>query len=155
MIASETWRLEMAPLGVRVITLMTGGIATNFFGNLQTLDFPDNSYYKGIKEIIEQKPEQNPYGMKPEEVAQEVLQLVEKGASGKHWVGGGVGIARMALWLLPQSAVVSRRRIRNLCHFFTPIFPGSNCAQPKTVYQEIGRGPEEARLNLRNGRSCS
>lgn len=105
--ASETWRLEMAPLGVRVITLVTGGIATNFFANLQTLVFPENSYYQGIKDIIEDQPEQNPYGMEPEKFALDVLHQVEKGKSGKHWVGGGAGLVRSALWLLPQSLVVS------------------------------------------------
>ncbi|RFU79398.1 short-chain dehydrogenase reductase [Trichoderma arundinaceum] len=103
--AGEVWRLEMAPLGVRVITLITGGIATNFFVNLQTLTFPENSYYKSIKDIIEDNPEQNPYGMKPELFAQNVLQQVEKGTTGKYWVGGGAGLARFALWLLPQSVV--------------------------------------------------
>ncbi|CAH0046879.1 unnamed protein product [Clonostachys solani] len=103
--ASETWHLEMAPLGVRVITLITGGIATNFFANLQTLAFPEHSYYLSVKDIIEDKPEQNPYGVEPPVFAQEVLHLVVKGATGKHWVGGGVRVARTALWLLPQSFV--------------------------------------------------
>jgi hypothetical protein len=97
----------MAPLGVRVITLITGGIATNFFANLQTLAFPEQSYYLSVKDIIEDKPEQNPYGVAPPVFAQEVLHLVVKGATGKHWVGGGVRITRTALWLLPQSFVVS------------------------------------------------
>lgn len=96
----------MAPLGVRVITLVTGGIATNFFVNLQTLAFPESSYYRGIKDIIEDNPDQNPYGMKPEKFAVKVLCQVEKGASGKHWIGGGAGIVRLAVWLLPQSIVV-------------------------------------------------
>lgn len=104
---SETWRLEMAPLGVRVMTLVTGGIATNFFVNMQTLIFPENSYYKPIKDIIEEVPEENPYGQKPDLFAQDVLQRVERGATGKQWVGGGAGIARFGLWLLPQGAVVS------------------------------------------------
>ncbi|PTB38067.1 hypothetical protein M441DRAFT_71535 [Trichoderma asperellum CBS 433.97] len=103
----ETWRLEMAPLGVRVMTLVTGGIATNFFVNMQTLIFPENSYYKPIKDIIEDNPEENPYGMKPEVFAQDVLSRVEKGANGKQWVGGGASIGRFGLWLMPQGAIVS------------------------------------------------
>ncbi|KAK5996383.1 Short-chain dehydrogenase cctT [Cladobotryum mycophilum] len=103
--AGETWRLEMAPLGVRVITLVTGGVATNFFANVQTLVFPENSYYQSIKDIIQDNPEQNPYGMKPEDFALDVFRQVEKGTTGKHWVGGGAGIARSALWLLPQGII--------------------------------------------------
>lgn len=105
--AGETWRLEMAPLGIRVITLVTGGIATKFFVNMQTLSFPETSYYKSVKEIIEDNPEENPYGMKPELFAQDVLNQVEKGTTGKYWVGGGASLARWALWLLPQSVIVS------------------------------------------------
>ncbi|PON25301.1 hypothetical protein TGAM01_v205987 [Trichoderma gamsii] len=101
----ETWRLEMAPLGVRVMTLVTGGIATNFFVNMQTLIFPENSYYKPIKDIIEENPEENPYGQKPDAFAQDVLQRVERGATGKQWVGGGAGVARFGLWLMPQGAI--------------------------------------------------
>lgn len=97
----------MAPLGVRVITLVTGGIATKFFVNLQTLTFPENSYYNCVKDIIEDNPEENPYGVKPEVFAQDVLNRVEKGATGKQWVGGGASIGRFALWLLPQGIIVS------------------------------------------------
>ncbi|EHK20602.1 uncharacterized protein TRIVIDRAFT_192808 [Trichoderma virens Gv29-8] len=104
--AGETWRLEMAPLGVRVISLITGGIATKFFINLQILTFPENSYYHSVKDIIEEIPEENPYGMKPELFAQDVLNQVEKGTTGKHWVGGGASLVRWALWLLPQGAIV-------------------------------------------------
>lgn len=89
------------------MTLVTGGIATNFFVNMQTLIFPENSYYKSIKDIIEDHPEENPYGQKPDAFARDVLQRVEGGATGKQWVGGGAGIARFGLWLMPQGAVVS------------------------------------------------
>jgi 1-acylglycerone phosphate reductase len=104
---SETWRLELAPLEVRVITLVTGGIATNFMTNLQTLTMPESSYYQPIRDVIEVGFEENPYGMKPEVFAKQVLQKVERGATGKIWIGGGVGMIRPALWLMPQSIVVS------------------------------------------------
>lgn len=104
---SETWRLELAPLGVRTITLMTGGIATNFMANLQTLALPESSFYTSIKDLIQDKPEQNPYGIKPEVFARQLLQKVESGATGKVWLGGGVGIVRACLWLLPSGMIVS------------------------------------------------
>ncbi|KAL7947011.1 hypothetical protein V8C42DRAFT_352434 [Trichoderma barbatum] len=101
----ETWRLEMAPLEVRVITLVTGGIATEFFVNIQTLAFPENSYYNSVKDIIEGEPEGDHYGMKPELFAQDVLNQVEKGTTGKYWVGSGASVGRLAMWLLPQFAI--------------------------------------------------
>jgi hypothetical protein len=140
--AGETWRLEMAPLGVRVITLVTGGIATNFFVNLQTLTFPENSYYKNVKDIIEDYPDENPYGMKPELFAQDVLQQVEKGATGKHWVGGGASIVRFALWLLPQGAIVSiplgHEQFNSILRLTVVVITGPTCVEPEKVFQEIG-----------------
>lgn len=105
--ASEVLRLEMAPLGVRVLTLLTGGVATNFLANLPTLALPESSYYLGIKDIIEKKPEQISFGVSPEAFAHDVLCQVEKGTTGKFWIGDGAGIARLALWLLPQWAIVT------------------------------------------------
>ncbi|KAF2795458.1 NAD(P)-binding protein [Melanomma pulvis-pyrius CBS 109.77] len=104
-IAGEAWRLEMAPLGVRVITLLAGGITTNFLANLQTPAYPEKSYYLCIKDMIEEQPAQVPFGVRPEVFAHDVLRQVEKGTTGKFWVGGGVCIARFALWLFPQSAL--------------------------------------------------
>lgn len=89
------------------MTLVTGGIATNFFVNMQTLIFPENSYYKPIKEIIEEVPEENPYGVNPNAFAQDIVRRVERGANGKQWVGGGAGVARFGSWLLPQGVIVS------------------------------------------------
>jgi 1-acylglycerone phosphate reductase len=105
--ASEGWRLELAPLGVRVITLVTGGVATNFLANLEPITLPEDSYYMSIKAMIEEQPEHVPLGMKPEAFALDVLRRVENGSSGKSWVGGGSIVARFAAWMFPQSGLVS------------------------------------------------
>jgi 1-acylglycerone phosphate reductase len=110
--ASEGWRLELAPLGVRVITLITGGIATNFLTNLQTVELPEDSYYICVKDVIERQP--NSTGMmKPELFAIEVLSQVEQGGTGKFWIGTGSVIARLALWLCPQGVLVSNLLMRH------------------------------------------
>lgn len=105
--ASEVLRLEMAPLGVRVLTLLTGGVATNFVANLPTLVLPETSHYLGIKDIIGKQPEQISFSVSPEAFAHDVLCQVEKGTTGQFWIGGGASIARLALWLLPQWAIVT------------------------------------------------
>jgi 1-acylglycerone phosphate reductase len=106
-VAGEGWRLELAPLGVRVITLITGGVATNFLANLQPLTLPEDSYYMGIEDIIAEHPEDIPLAMKTDKYALEVVNCVEKGMSGKHWIGGGSVVARLAMWMMPQFALVS------------------------------------------------
>jgi 1-acylglycerone phosphate reductase len=103
---SETWRHELAPLGVRTITLVSGGIATNFMARLsEGAKLPETSHYLAVKDVVEHVPSENPYGVKPEAFANDLVKLVEKGSTGKIWLGGGVAVARPALWLLPQKAV--------------------------------------------------
>lgn len=91
---------------MRVITLLTGGVATNFLDNQPAPPLPENSYYQGIRDIIEHQPEHISFSVSPESYANDVVLQVEKGTTGKYWIGGGSGIARSALWLLPQSAIV-------------------------------------------------
>jgi 1-acylglycerone phosphate reductase len=104
---SEIWRLELAPLNVRVIVLITGGIATQFLSNMPSLELPENSYYRSVKDIIAKEPEEIPFAVKPEALAKDVLNHVERGSTGKIWIGGASGMARFAVWGLPQWLLVS------------------------------------------------
>ena len=108
--ASETWRLELAPLGVRVIVLITGGIATKFLNNMPNVELPEDSYYLCIKDVIAKEEEGVPFGVKPEVFAQDVLRYVENGTKGKIWIGGASTLARLAVWLFPQAILVSHGR---------------------------------------------
>ena len=105
--ASETWRLELAPLGVRTLTVVAGGIGTNFFVNMQQVSLPETSLYQPIKDLLYTDPDHVPMVMKPEEFSRQLLHKIESGATGKVWIGGGVGMARAALWLMPQWMSVS------------------------------------------------
>ncbi|OJJ46544.1 hypothetical protein ASPZODRAFT_66106 [Penicilliopsis zonata CBS 506.65] len=105
--AGEVLRLEMAPLGVRVMTLLTGGVDTNFLGNLPPVVLPENSYYTGIKDIIEHQPDRVPFAITPAKYAKDVVCQVENGTTGKYWIGGAASMARFSLWALPQWILVS------------------------------------------------
>jgi 1-acylglycerone phosphate reductase len=107
--ASESWRRELAPLGVRVIALVAGGIATNFMANLDVSKVPATSHYYPVKEAVEEvdKPENAKYFMDADIFAQQLIGKVEGGASGKVWLGGGVTMVRWLLWLLPMAWLVS------------------------------------------------
>ncbi|PYH96940.1 1-acyl dihydroxyacetone phosphate reductase [Aspergillus ellipticus CBS 707.79] len=52
---SETLRLEMAPLGVRVVTVILGGVQTsgNDPNNIADLELPPASYYRKITAVID------------------------------------------------------------------------------------------------------
>lgn len=104
---SEVLRLEMAPLGVRVLTLLTGGVATNFLSNIPSLELPENSYYRSIKDIIAEKPDNISLGISPDAFASDIVHQVNKRTTGLYWVGGGASMVRFVLWLFPQWIIVS------------------------------------------------
>lgn len=91
---------------MRVLTLITGGVATNFLNNLPSVNLPADSYYLGITEIIRRQPEKVPMSISPEAFSVDVVRQVERGTTGKYWIGGGSTLARWCLWLLPQWAIV-------------------------------------------------
>lgn len=91
----------MAPLGVRVITLLTGGVATNFLSNLELVKLPPDSYYLSVQDIIQHQSVDVPFAVSPEAFAQAVLRPVERGVSGKVWVGGASWMAWVMVKLLP------------------------------------------------------
>lgn len=97
----------MAPLGVRVITLLTGGVATRFLSNLDPVDLPKDSYYLNVKDVIMHRSEDVPMAVSAEAFAQEVLRPVQKGASGKAWVGGAAWMARVLMLFMPECVFVS------------------------------------------------
>ncbi|KAI0842741.1 putative short-chain dehydrogenase/reductase [Hypoxylon sp. FL0890] len=48
---SETWKIELEPLGVRVVTAMIGAINTQIYTKYE-MALPQDSYYKPIEDII-------------------------------------------------------------------------------------------------------
>ncbi|KAI1612142.1 short-chain dehydrogenase/reductase [Exophiala viscosa] len=103
-LGSETWRLELAPLGVRTLTLVTAGVKSNVFSNVKPPIIPKTSYYYGIRDwIVEQLDgRMQKDGITAKEFGDKVVRQVEKGTTGKYWVGGGAAGARIAAWLLPD-----------------------------------------------------
>lgn len=87
---SETLRLELAPLGVRVITAMVGEIKTKFFGNSVNPELPSSSLYKPAIEGIKRAAngEMNVKQEDPDVFATFVVAKVVGGATGQIWKGG-------------------------------------------------------------------
>jgi len=50
---TDTLRLEMEPLGVKVILALTGGVRTKLLQNMQTRSLPPNSVYIPAKQLID------------------------------------------------------------------------------------------------------
>ncbi|RYO90884.1 hypothetical protein DL766_009703 [Monosporascus sp. MC13-8B] len=89
---SETLRMEMRPLGVRVVTAMVGEVETEFY-NHDTFSLPPDSHYKSIEAIIRKQStgEMQVNNEKAWVTARNLVNDVLSGRSGQVWRGGVAG----------------------------------------------------------------
>lgn len=99
----------MAPVGVKVVTTITGAVNTNFFANALEYHLPPTSSYIPVEKIIADLAK----GIDPsrqitaEQYAERVLRDVMGGASGKIWRGKMATTVRLVMvgmptWLLAR-----------------------------------------------------
>ncbi|KAL9058727.1 MAG: hypothetical protein Q9162_001595 [Coniocarpon cinnabarinum] len=84
-------RVEMAPLGVRVVTAMVGMVGTKIFDNAPTPQRPTNSFYSEAWDNILKANEECAMpaaNAPPEEVAEGIVSDAEKGVAGQIFHGG-------------------------------------------------------------------
>ncbi|KAK8133588.1 short-chain dehydrogenase/reductase [Apiospora sp. TS-2023a] len=103
--ASDIWRRELEPLGVRTVTLVTTSVKTPGFDNVQMPRIPEDSYYYVIRDYLygladghlqEGAPDPLTYGL-------EVVKAIDTGRSGEVWVGKDAAMNRWSFKLLPKS----------------------------------------------------
>ncbi|KAJ4422784.1 hypothetical protein N0V82_002563 [Gnomoniopsis sp. IMI 355080] len=87
---SETLRIELKPLGVRVVTAMVGAVTTPIHDNSGDLKLPENSYYQKARgEIWDQRRGmKKPRSQNADKVAKNIVHDVVRGKSGQIWRGG-------------------------------------------------------------------
>ncbi|KAH9905447.1 short-chain dehydrogenase/reductase [Xylariomycetidae sp. FL2044] len=115
--ASETWRRELEPLGVRVITLVTGAVNTKIktgsssssppSSTAEPPELPEGSYYRGVRHVMTKMAggSLQDGAISPRQYALQVVRDVEKGANGVIWAGTNATFNRLAYWLSPQSVL--------------------------------------------------
>lgn len=112
---SETLRVEVAPLGVRVITVVTGGVKSRIVRVQRSL--PESSPYKELEDYYQKRQMQSQdLGMDTAIYAKKVVKetLEAEGwlrRTKTIWIGGGSGLIRWLSRILPQTVlewVVSR-----------------------------------------------
>lgn len=106
---SEVLRLELRPFQVKVLSIVTGGVASS---NQASGDFalPPSSLYKPIKATIEGSHGHGAYARMPVMVyANHVVDHIEIGSTGKVWVGSHAEDAKKA----SLNAEVATQWVRN------------------------------------------
>ena len=99
---SDTQRLELQPLGIRVVDLKTGGVKSNFFAKesvVTQVSLPKGSIYEPAKEVIEKTMRGERF--EDQEDAQlwagrVVKDLLRKQPPPNIWRGANAGLARIA-----------------------------------------------------------
>ncbi|KAJ7784296.1 hypothetical protein B0H16DRAFT_1491985 [Mycena metata] len=102
---SDNLRIELAPLGVSVVTVMVGRIVTPFFAH-DSFELPPTSRYMAIKDIITRWAlgEAHPKGGTPDKLAESlVYEIVGEGRSGQVWLGPYSGTMRFLSRWVPVS----------------------------------------------------
>ncbi|KAL4884946.1 hypothetical protein BJY04DRAFT_156160 [Aspergillus karnatakaensis] len=87
---SESLRVEVAPLGVRVVTVMTGIVATHMFDNSPQEPLPETSYYKAAGPQLAELASGGKFAdtaMPAAVYAKNVVDDVLRGCSGMTWRG--------------------------------------------------------------------
>ena len=106
---SASLRVEVAPLGVHVITVLTGGVKSRIARVKRSLR--DDSAYKVLEdEYQKRQTHSQEVGMETELYAKEVVKKVLQ-AEGwlwrtkTIWAGGNAGTVRWLSWILPQTVL--------------------------------------------------
>lgn len=113
---SETMRLELQPLGIRVISLVTGAVATNIMTGASVADLPESSPYKvrSVEDAIAKMTSIND-GIKrtpADEYAKLVVNDTLAGSSGRIWRGQMAGLVSFMSKFIPASIIVSPSRFQ-------------------------------------------
>lgn len=99
---SNTLRVELAPFGVKVITIVTGGVKSNIARTDRTL--PDDSIYLPIsKEYLRRTKHSQEVGIPNEKYARTVVgQILSYRKKRQIWAGYGVWLVWIASTFFPS-----------------------------------------------------
>ncbi|KAH8200792.1 hypothetical protein TruAng_005029 [Truncatella angustata] len=97
---NDTLRMELKPIGIEVLHIVTGGISTKFYGNSAGQKLPENSIYAPIADDIERAVAGHTASslqtMTPEVYAKKVVNnALSSRPTTTMWVGGQVSIGWM------------------------------------------------------------
>lgn len=100
---SESLRIELEPLGLRVLTVMLGQVSTNMYANSPLFQLPEGSPYEKIADTIakQSRGELNLTNEPADVVARNLVRDTIGGRRGRIWRGGLARTVYLTMWLLP------------------------------------------------------
>ncbi|KAM7214063.1 oxidoreductase [Rhypophila decipiens] len=101
---SEGLRLELKPLGVRVVTVITGAVGTNLFANAPEHHLPEGSKYAPAEKEVAARATGTDFGdrvMAPDDYARSVVGDVLGGSIGKIFRGKMATMVRIVTTWFP------------------------------------------------------
>ncbi|ETS86941.1 hypothetical protein PFICI_00769 [Pestalotiopsis fici W106-1] len=109
-IVADTLRLELAPFGVDVLEVVTGGVKTNGQTYFEDLKLPEESLYKPIEDTFVNRAQGKGDGlerMDAAEYASAVVDAIANRTTGRFWFGVNAEAVRMSTTAttVPQSAM--------------------------------------------------
>ncbi|SPQ21600.1 b155a884-83ad-4558-8b15-cbe33b9ca34f [Thermothielavioides terrestris] len=101
---SEIMRLELEPLGVRVVTAMCGSVDTPMFSRPGgRMKLPETSYYYDVQDTAyQERMAHQRASMRPDAFAEQIVKDILGGAKGQIWRGVYAGLVRVGSQLFPQ-----------------------------------------------------
>ncbi|ORX91624.1 hypothetical protein BCR34DRAFT_581399 [Clohesyomyces aquaticus] len=98
---SETLRIELEPLGVRVVTSICGSADTPMFGKPGgPMDLPETSYYHGVQDAAwKERMDHQRQATNVDVLAGKLVKDILGGARGVIWHGAFASLVRWASWL--------------------------------------------------------
>jgi len=104
---SETLRLELEPLGVRVVTVMCGSADTPMFGKPGgKMELPETSHYYNVQDAAyKERMDHQSKATKVEVLADKLVKDILSGAKGLIWHGAFASLVRFITWAFPTSYV--------------------------------------------------
>lgn len=100
---SETLRVELEPLGVRVVTIMCGSVNTPMFTKPGgRMNLPETSFYYNTQDTaFKERMEHQGKAMRVEVLAEKLVKDILGGANGAIWHGALASLVRIMTWVLP------------------------------------------------------
>jgi 1-acylglycerone phosphate reductase len=100
--------MELKPLNVKVLTVITGTIKTNLNQNSTKMTLPAHSIYEPVEEHLDKMRQglAHPNGTDPSDYAQQVVGDILRGVTGNIWRGANTTLTRYLTPTLPTSIKV-------------------------------------------------